>query len=823
MDAQRKEEVTGWDARTFSDGFDGLREFTDRGFSGAATDGTGWLFLLDGRVVGTVDTDLDSFADVSGTVYEAPDEALPLLFAMQEQGGEKRAQYYTNDTPLSAADRKLSEGGFTGYVELAENVLSGDYYVAYAAGESMAAAYVGNSRRLETGEKAFDLADDEVGIYSVYEVDLDVRELPARTDVGSGEEQADGDDGGSADDSGNDLGIAPAEPRADDTGRSDADSSDTDAPTDNDAGTDVPTAAADSDADGPTDADTATSTDRSRRRDTVTDSNGSDEPADREKPAGTAGTSGRDRSTGSTGSADAADDAAGTGSGSPDRGQAEPDVSNPTEAGESASAEDGSERNEAATGPTVVADDTGGERGQNQSVSTSSGREADGASRTNTGDGDQPVDPDDDVFSEEAQWREAKSIPALDPSETNVRGEGGSNGTNGSRGDRKRQANASSRNRSAQSSDDRSGSESRRSEASDDRSSPEPRSTGRGTSRAAVSKSSKESGAVRERIEELESALAELSAERDSLADERDELATELDAETARRESIAGERDDLEAERDRLEAEVDELRSEVERLRDRLSEAESQRPDADRTISPAEAREGTNLFIRYDSKGGATLDDAHDGSVSREELRDNLRIEHHTSFETDGLQVDGRPYRTFLRDTMEYGFTRWLVEELPFEVGETGNASALRELYDALPEIDRAEIGGAVSVVSVENGDEVREQRPFDLVLRDRMGNPLFVADLNDTRAPTAGGTLESLVANGGTIAESNDEFAGAFAVTASFFEPDALEAATDAVGGGLFNRSKRKSFVKLSRKRGYHLCLVESRDGGFHLTVPDL
>jgi len=227
--------------------------------------------------------------------------------------------------------------------------------------------------------------------------------------------------------------------------------------------------------------------------------------------------------------------------------------------------------------------------------------------------------------------------------------------------------------------------------------------------------------------------------------------------------------------------------------------------------------------VRYDSKGGATLDDAHDGAVDREELRENLRIEHHTSFETEGVVVDGEPFEEFLRGTIEYGFARWLVEDLTFEVDETGNANALRDLYDALPEIDRAEIRGSVSLVLRDGGEETREQRSFDLVLRDRLGNPLFIAELNDSRAPTQGGVLESLVANGGDLAGSNDAFAGAFAVTASFFEPDALEAASDAVGGGLFNRSKRKSFVRMSRKRGFHLCLVESRDGGFHLTVPDL
>jgi len=102
----------------------------------------------------------------------------PGLIRHAGAGREPRAQYYTNDTSLSEADRKLSQGGFTGYIELSENVLSGDYYVTYTAGESMAAAYVGNSRRLETDDDAFELADEEVGIYTVYEVDLDVREIP---------------------------------------------------------------------------------------------------------------------------------------------------------------------------------------------------------------------------------------------------------------------------------------------------------------------------------------------------------------------------------------------------------------------------------------------------------------------------------------------------------------------------------------------------------------------------------------------------------------------------------------------------------------------
>ncbi|MFC5277725.1 hypothetical protein ACFPM1_02915 [Halorubrum rubrum] len=807
MDAQRREDITGWDARGFDDGFDDLRRFADRGFSGAATDGTGWLFMLDGRVVGTVDADLDAFADASGTVYEAPHQALPVLFAMQEEGGEQRAQYYTKDTPLSEADRKLSQGGFTGYVELSENVLSGDYYVAYTAGESMAAAFVGNARRLETGEDAFDLANDEIGIYTVYEADLDVREIPEAA-RGAGVDVA-ADDGGDAD--AEQGGDADAEQGRD----ADAEQGgDADAKQGGDADDRGEPATRANVSGGTDDADHASDED-DRRRVERSDGNSVDSDSQQGESRdvstametdGSASTEtkrnrdGNDAEDGDEGLATSSS----TATGSDDRvGR-----SRSTTGSETASRKD---RDDATADRNAAATDRNATGGQ-------PGRRAEASAR--------PTDPSDDVFSEEAQWRETKSIPALDPSETSECGEDPSAGSP-SRGDR-RSGSPSGRSGGSAGPPEQSrtdGTASGGSTAGDgsaERSSPSPRSTERsGSGRTAVS--GRVPSEVRERIEELESALSTAESARERMEAERDELEAERDDVREALEEVTAERDELEAERDRLESEIERLRTEAERLRDQLDRAESRLPEGERSLSTAEAREGTNLFIRYESKGGATLEDAHDGTVSRDELRQNLRIEHHTSFETEGLLVDGDPFESFLRGTMEYGFTRWLVEELPFEVGETGNGSALRDLYDALPEIDRAEIGGSVSVVIQENGEEVREQRSFDLVLRDRMGNPLFVAELNDSRAPTAGATLESLVANGGVIAESNEAFAGAFAVTASFFEPDALEAASDAVGGGLFNRSKRKSFVKLSRKRGYHLCLVESREGGFHLTVPDL
>jgi len=783
MDAERRAEITGWDAREFSDGFAGLRRLVDRGFSGAVTNGTGWLFVFEGRVVGTADADLDAFADASGTVYQSPAEVLPVLFAMQEQGGEPRAQYYTNDTSLSEADRKLSQGGFTGYIELSENVLSGDYYVTYTAGESMAAAYVGNSRRLETDDDAFELADEEVGIYTVYEVDLDVREIP--DPEATGDVTAAGDavvvedevvDEGTAEDEASEDETPEDDPTEDDPVNDDLVRDATlESETDDDGGE---PARGVHDGEG---GDEAPSPSRERAGEP-------DEPNEPSKIGGATDTA----ETAATGESEASTETnASTGRGPAGRVGAR-------------STDDGTDD---APSPQSVGD-------RSDVSDRSDSPDAHDASDAPESDVDHP---NDDVFSEEEQWREQKSIPALDPSEASD--------PPGSRSRDETDPNAGGRSTSEAGDRRRSRSAGRGGDTGsaaapvDDRS-PEPRSTeGDRSNRSAVSQRASGSGAserVDERVEKLEAALEAATRERESLEAERDTLATD-------RDEIADERDELATEVDRLESELSTLREERDRLKSELSAARDRLPESDRTISAAEARSGTNLFVRYESKGGATLEDAHDGAVDRDALRENLRIEHHTSFETDGLAVDGRPYEEFLEDTIEHGFTRWLVEDLPFEVSSTGNQSVLRDLYDAIPEIDRAEIGGSVSIVIRENGEETREQRSFDLVLRDRMGNPLFVADLNDSRDPTAEGALESLVENGRDIAESNEPFAAAFAVTDSFFEPGALETASDAVGGGLFSRSKRESFVKLSRKQGYHLCLVEARDGGFHMTVPDL
>lgn len=64
-------------------------------------------------------------------------------------------------------------GGFIGYVELFENVFLGDYFVVYYGGKLMSVVFVGNSKWFIIGDEVFECVSDEVGIYKVYDVDID--------------------------------------------------------------------------------------------------------------------------------------------------------------------------------------------------------------------------------------------------------------------------------------------------------------------------------------------------------------------------------------------------------------------------------------------------------------------------------------------------------------------------------------------------------------------------------------------------------------------------------------------------------------------------
>jgi hypothetical protein len=590
MDARIVEQITEWSSRPFSGGLATLHRLADEEFSGAVKAGGAWLFMLNGRVIDVFDGSLDTFEESDGTQFEAPHPSLPLLFSMQERGGTTQAKYYTNDTPLKEASETLASNNFTGYVELSENVLSGDYYMVYHGGRSMSAAYVGQSEQLLTGDEAFSRANDEVGIYEVVAADVDIIDLP-------------------------ELETPEPEP----------------------------------------------------------------EPTPGQQAA---------------------------------------------------------ERNAESSPAANI-------RSEQESES------ADGTGASNP-------------LSDEQQWRETTRIPSLDPEKS-----------------------SSVKSREA-------GVKQRRTQ----RKAPQWQSTQRqpaqrGSPRRGQSNRAKEIeaelAARAEKIEALQSKLTQTEAGRD----------------------------ELKAERDRLTARVEELQDELETVRE-----QSPSVTAERQLTPEQALTQTNFFVRYGSKGKGTLADAAAGEASRDTIESNLQLEHHTQFDTAGVAVDGQEFEAFLHDSMEYKFVSWLVVDLLYEILETGHQRGLKDLFEAIQQIDRVELHGTLVT---EDEDDGKTEPPFDVILRDRMGNPLVVANINDSRDPATGEMMGSLVDAATDVSSASDELSAAFQVTKSFFEPAALETTEDATSGGLLTREKSESFVKLSRKRGYHLCLVESRNGEFHLMVPEL
>jgi hypothetical protein len=930
MDERTENQIEGWDSKPLTGGFAELRELADGGFSGVARAGVTTLFMLNGRVVGVFGGDIEDFDGAEATVYQAPHPSLPLLFAMQEHGGETQAKNYTKDTPISAAHDQLEDAGFTGYIVLSENVLSGDYYVVFYGGRTMSCAFVGNSDRLETGDEAFHLADDEVGIYEVVSVDIEVTDIPggsggtsqqepaAEPDPAAsqqGDAQQSGDvgsaAGGERPSSGAEESPASADrPAADDErqpaggqqtgggagGRQSgggAAGQPTGTESEQPAGGGTP-GGPDEGAAGRSDgmADEAREESPSRTR-SQAESPGQGEPpadpgqdetarrTDESPPAEDAGRSpaedaGRSpaedagRSPAEDAGRSPAEDAgrssaeesaradavssaepetsseepAASGSTEPERpaGGSTPDREHPRSGSDTVdepsagrSTEDaatapsgagGAEGRDATTGESPAPREEAAADRAVEAASGPQGSAATGAATTTEG-----------IPKSRASLGDLRPVPSLSPDQTHV-AEAGSEAvtraedtqTEGSSAVGRADASSSSSSASAAgaSRDSAVGSRARNSTASDrgqtgDRSvgSDRPRSGG-GTdvterasqavdvgveagegheqvpADAGPEELRRQLAAREERIEDLETAITDLRVQRDGLTDERNRLETEVD---------------------RLEAEVDDLEAEVDDLRSQLADDTENK----QRLSREDALEGTNLFIRYDSKSGGTLDKAHGSELEREEVNENLRLEHHTQFEAGDVVVEDQPFDEFLGGTVYRGFVEWVVRELLYEIQDTGHVKQLRELYDAIPKIDRAELLGDVSVQFTEDGEQYREQRSFDVVLRDRMGNPLVVANLNDSRNPADREMMETVIQNGIDVKESNESLSSAMMVTSSFFKPGALEAADEAHGGSLLGRDSKESYVKLNRKSGYHLMLVESRDADFHVNVPEL
>jgi hypothetical protein len=885
MDPRTQERVEEWDSRPFDGGFDGLSDLADADFSGAVTAVGTWLFMLNGRIVGIVDGDIDDFETASGTKYQAPHPSLPLLCAMEERGGETRAKYYTNETPLREVDNTLQSGSFTGYIELSENVLSGDYYAVYYGGRRMAAAYIGNAERLLTGDEAFDRAADEVGIYTVTDVDITVTDVPGTAGATAGADTAAG--AGSSPDPGSPTGTGPggSDPAA--SGQEDLGGDATDASID-------PIDVSSTDSTGPTDAtgsdpvEDVTMDDESALTSdidltgehsgiTATDdaetdagstSAGITEPEPSADPDPSLDTD--PQSIASSEESEPTDESTAEQVERPDDGSAVSGIDDSTDltdepAGESTTAVESAETDvepatgdasEAATSPATSSDDPVAEAGTDGDApaETSSGID------TELSPGSKPdfeevkaaaeeldqndiswVDDDDatpedeegdleEQFEREEAWRETRRIPSIDPDNSDSADAAESGGAGG-RDERQSRSSAPS-NASAESAASTPSDDSR---ADSNATAETTSAASAGTQENRSQTQSRQQNATGARTGDPaegqgrtqdQKRVAALSERVETLQEQRDALVTKAE--------------ELETERDRLRSENDDLSSTVERLRSRIDDLETelsrerergQAVDTDATgavasagtqLSPDQALSGTNLFVRYVSKSQPTLETAHDGDADRSEVASNIQLEHHTQFDAADTAVDGRPYEDFLASSMEHRFVDWLTEMLLYEIRDTGNADGLADLYDAIPRIDRAEIGATISLED-DDTEDVPDQVTFDIVAYDKMGNPLVLVTLNDSREPATEGMLEQLEEAASAVKANYPDLAAAIAVTSSYFEPGALEVAEQATSGGLLSRGSKLSYVNLSRKEGYHLCLVESRSEGFHMNVPEL
>ncbi|MBV0901992.1 DUF7527 domain-containing protein [Haloarcula salina] len=833
MSTRTVERIDGWESVPFEGGYAGLQALAGEEFSGAVTAGPTRLFMLNGTVVGVLDGDIEDFEAAEGTARRAPHDALALLAVMQERADEVKAKYYTEETPLSEVDRTLSDGSFTGFIELSENVLSGDYYTVYHQGRSMSVAWVGNAEKLLTGDEAFETADDEVGIYEVMPVDIDPVEIPEPVDDDPTDAAAavpDSDEGGASDD-------------ADDADAADAAA----VPTD--------------------DAADATDTDESPN-----DSRSSSAIEPTEPPADSGRTDRQPSEGGPTGGAGGPPGTKGTNPGGARQrsadDRADPAADRTADAtGQSSTTEepnsDVSEDTESATTPETdsahegpVAGDQSSAREQTDATST---REPAQAAETRTEDSAQaseasrrtpetnteragPTEQHREPRRPRAQAEtaaaepepssadlETRSIPSLDPGKSASAREQSGGGTQvppsamgpASASRRDQSAGDADANTPQSSGAGRSQDRSphRETPTSAERRTSEPATVERDHQRQEATGQEPPTQPAPDR-DESSSGSDERVAELETELEARAETVSELESELADLEATT---EELRTERDRLESELADARAEIERLEDRLAEQAGDGAPAGPRLSTAEAINGTNLFVRYHSKGKATLEKARDGEATREQVEENLRLEHHTQFEAEGATVDGTPFEEFLSESIQYRFVNWLVRNLLYEIASTGHTGSMKDLYEGLPQIDRAELNGQVSVTYTEDGQETRSQERFDVVVRDRMGNPLVVANINDSRDPATDSQMTDLVTNAERVGNASDSLAAAFLVTSSFFEPGALETATEATSSGLFSRDKRKSFVNLSRKEGFHLCLLEARNQEFHLAVPEL
>ena len=746
MDREIADAITAWETTGLTNGYAGLNDLAARSFSGAVRADDVWAFMLNGRVIGLVDGPMTAFEGSETTAYVAPDPALPLLYTMQSSDCEKEAAYYTNRTPIAEVDATLTSGGFTGYIELAENVHSGDYYVVYYGGKSMSVAFIGNQRQLLTDEEAFQRANDEVGIYDVYAADIEVTPIPepespppdvsagsasaastsaasSNTSSGFSSTSSATDSADSASDERRNTGSAPATASEDPFAESQADSTASTAePSDESPDADRPTSRA---ADDP-----------------GNDESSDEEPSDDEIILGIPETS-------------SASDAS-----------EQEDTTTEMAAGDLSAEETADDTDDSSV------DSAGTDTSDSDTVETVDGEASDA-------DGDDPIGAD--------AARDADSDDVTGWDEDDV---------------------ATDEDDDVTDSDDA------------------PAETADGD---VVHTDDDGPGEIDDTADDE---VADDDVADDNVADEEpvdgdsvdDTPAEGAQAASATGSAAAGGRGASDSATEQLESlrsELEAAKAEIRRLREQSTPTAGASDTADRHLSVEEALADTNLFVRYDSRGQPTLDRVDDAETTAEAVNENLRIDPHTTFDSDAVVVGEQPFDAFLAGRIEVDFVDWLVRKLPYEIRDTRNQRSLGGLYEAIPEVDRAELRGGVDLGADEAGEP--QQQSYDLVVRNKMGEPLFVVVIEDSPHPVGGELIERLIRDGNDLAKQAETFQGVFAVTTSYYGPEALEAVSDATSGGLLSRNKKKGFVSVSRKRGFHVCLTDYLNGEFDLRVPEL
>jgi hypothetical protein len=300
----------------------------------------------------------------------------------------------------------------------------------------------------------------------------------------------------------------------------------------------------------------------------------------------------------------------------------------------------------------------------------------------------------------------------------------------------------------------------------------------------------------------------------DGSSESTEHLRSRIAALERERDTLKSERDDLVEERDRLESRIEQLK---ERIDDLESSSSSASAGGEYELSPEEALSGTSLFVRYHTQSHSTLTDAYHGDAHPEDVNENLTLEQHTTFDAENAVVNGVPYEDFLTDSVEYAVVSWIVRDLLYDIYEAEYEDDLADIYDYIPDIDRA-------ALRADNTTDDGTSIFFDVVCFDQRGDPLLVVRIHDSRNPTTAQEAESLLDEASAAADQWP-LTAALLVTTSYFDASALDTAADATtgGGGLFSSSNRASYVRLSRKHGFHLCLVEARQQQFHVAVPKL